>query len=58
MKNASSLAKELKKHRAIYLDKCKEKGGTAEGFRQYIARLFLGTTIENQRKGQMSTKKP
>jgi hypothetical protein len=37
MSHEPSFGELLKKQRSIYLDDCKEDGGTAQGFREYIA---------------------
>jgi hypothetical protein len=41
-KEEDSLARHLKMERARYLDKCKEDGGTAVGFRNHVMKIDKG----------------
>ena len=50
MDKDSSLNSELKLERSHYLEQCKEEGGNAQGFRDYIAKLHRKEPLRFQKR--------
>src|SRR6516162_1742495 len=50
MDKESTLSSELSQERSRYLDKCKEEGGTAQGFRDYVQQLHKKEPLRFQKR--------